>query len=124
VTVFCCQPVGCGKWLDGEECGGHWSWRETVPDGRNSNQCDSEVQENRHMTVGGMKGRGYWVNQNNGREEVIAQRYSMVQIPRAGSHSAALQHGTNTTCRLEQISQYSWVMGRDEVRERERERGE
>ena len=42
--------------MDGGERGGQWGWTEMVHDGRNSNWCDSETQENTDMSeMGGRK---------------------------------------------------------------------
>ena len=61
----------------------------------NSNLCDSETQENTHMSeVGGTKESITLINdnikQNSRRGEVIVQHYIMVKIPCAEAGYAGL----------------------------------
>ena len=66
VSVVWCQPIGLlqSGWMEGSivvKC----SWTETLCDRRNSDLCDSETQENTHMSdVGGRNESITLVNNN------------------------------------------------------------
>lgn len=82
-----CQPIGLKQVQRMEgEFGGQCSWRETVHDRGNSNRCDCQTQEDIHVSeVRGGRAGIRLINgpskKSNQTEEVVAQRYRMVEIP-------------------------------------------
>jgi hypothetical protein len=75
-------------------------WRQKFHDGRNSNRCDSEIQENTHMSkVGGRKRKESALfdletgapKRTHRRWEVTAQHYSMVTLPCAEPEDSRAQ---------------------------------
>ena len=96
--------------MDGCEHGGQCSWTETFHDQRNSNLCDSEIQENTHVSeVGERKEyrlRNDNLEQNNRMGEVIAQCYSMVKILHAEPGYTGLNSWVKSLDKGERESRY------------------
>jgi hypothetical protein len=67
--------------LEGRECGGQWSWTETLLYRRNSDGCDGETQVGEREESGRLENEN--LTENNRREEVVASRYTVVKIPLA-----------------------------------------